>query len=109
MLHVDIVRNEWSRGRQVLVARVRLEQANGVQLDTDDPETWAPVVLRPLTIANEEVGPKQGERFLRALHEHMRGDYLFATEAHDESHCEYPNGVGSEFPLKSGAGRQVPA
>jgi len=37
------------------------------------------------------------ERFVRALHRHLSGDYLFATQAHEDGECDYE--LGRAFPI----------
>lgn len=90
MPHVDIVKNEWLAGFQHVVARVLLE-GEAAKLDTDDPQRWGPIVLRPFAdrASGEEIRPERGELFVTRLHEQIRGDYLFATELHDESACPF--------------------
>jgi hypothetical protein len=88
--HVDIVKNEWLAGYQMVVARVLLEDG-AVRVDTSDPDVWDPIVLRPVVDreSGDEIGPDQAEHFFARLHERLTGDYLFATEPHDEKSCPF--------------------
>jgi hypothetical protein len=99
MLHAEIIQNEWAAGIQRVVARVVLADG-GLTLETDDLETWEPIALRPFREleTGAEVSPVEDpEGFVRHLHEHLSGDYLFATEAHEPGQCEYD--VGAAIPL----------
>jgi hypothetical protein len=88
--HVDVVKNEWLAGFQHVVARVFLDDGE-VHVDAEDPDRWQSIVLRTYVDreSGEEIGPDRGEDFLARLHEHMRGDYLFATALHDGPACPY--------------------
>jgi hypothetical protein len=88
--HVDIVKNEWLAGFQHVVARVTYAD-DVVRIDTEDPERWEPIIRRPFTDreSGEQFGPEHGPEFVLRLHQQIRGDYLFATELHDESNCPY--------------------
>lgn len=90
VLHVDVVKNEWLAGFQHVVARVSIENGD-VRVDTDNHDLWDPIVLRPFPDpqSGNEVRPEQGEEFVGRLHEQIRGDYLFATELHDEAACPF--------------------
>jgi hypothetical protein len=52
-------------------------------------------ILQPFTDARtgEELRPEDGDRFLHALHGHVKGDYVFATEVHDEADCPFSDMV----------------
>jgi hypothetical protein len=92
--HVDVVKNEWLAGFQHVVARV-FPEGEDVHVDTQDPERWEPVILRPFADpeSGEEINPERGAEFVVRLHEQIRGDYLFATELHDESNCPFHGGL----------------
>lgn len=101
MLHVEIVQNEWSSARQRVVARLRLSDGSVAVEHTGSDDHWSEVALRPFMDRESgmEVAPETDpERFLRALHHHLRGDYLFATEAHEDGDCEFT--LGEDIPLK---------
>src|SRR6266540_3996580 len=90
MQHVDLVKNEWLAGFQHVVARIYL---NGdVKLESNEREKWEHLVRRPLTDrrSGRVIDPNQepGEFFER-LHDLLSGDYLFATEVHDDDECPY--------------------
>jgi hypothetical protein len=88
--HVDVVKNEWLAGFQRVVARVTFED-DGIRIDTDDHDRWDPIVLRPFVVreSGDELNPDKGEEFVIHLHEQIRGDYLFATELHDDKQCPF--------------------
>ena len=90
MPHVDVVKNEWLAGFQHVVARV-FPEGDVVVVDTDDPKRWEPIILRPFVDpeSGEEINPEQGAEFVVRLHEQIKGDYLFATELHDETACPF--------------------
>jgi len=100
MLHVELIQNEWAAGRQLVVARVTLEDNGRLKFESADDDVWGPVAFRSFVdqATGDEVSPKEPERFIRALHEHLNGDYLFATEPH-EGGCEYH--LGQAIPLTS--------
>lgn len=89
--HVDIVRNEWSAGRQVLLARAFVD-AGMVQLELfSDDKRIEEIVLRP--IYNEETGEeiyadKSPSTFLEHLPHALKGTYLFATVPHGLRDCD---------------------
>jgi hypothetical protein len=100
MLHVELIQNEWAAGRQLVVARVTLNGTGDVHVESGDDDLWPPVALRPFVDreTGDELAPASDpERFLRSLHSSLAGDYLFATEAHEEGECEYH--VGQALPL----------
>lgn len=101
MLHAEIIQNEWAAGVQRVVARVVFAD-NHVTLETNDAETWEPIALKPfreLETGNEVSPVEEPELFVLHLHEHLNGDYLFATKAHAPGECEYD--VGVAVPLNS--------
>src|SRR5438876_12234221 len=78
MTHVDIVKNEWLAGHQVVVGRVWTEGGE-LHLDASAPEIEALIGrYRDLPAAGT------AEDFVASLHDTLRGDYLFATELHAE-------------------------
>jgi hypothetical protein len=85
--HVDIVKNEWLAGFQVMVARARLDEQGTILVETNDP-AMREVVLRPVGAHDPERNP---EDFLRHLSEAIHGTYLFATELHDDGACPFRN------------------
>lgn len=98
MLHVELIQNEWVAGRQHVVGRVLLNGMGDVSLEPVD-SGWEAVALMPFTgpESGDELTPTDtAERFVRALHTHLKGDYLFATEAHDAGECAYR--IGEELP-----------
>ena|SRR5712691_1590 len=78
--HVDVVKNEWLAGYQVVVARVWAESGD-VRIDAPSP--WDEFVARYRDDAAEPL------HFLETLHERMHGDYVFATEPHSPSDCPF--------------------
>jgi hypothetical protein len=80
--HVDIVKNEWLAGYQLVVAR--LSDENG-QLRIDALDEWRSLVER----YRSESGINDDMAFMESLHETLKGDYLFATEPHDEQACAF--------------------
>lgn len=90
MRHVDVVKNEWLAGFQHLVARVYVED-DAIQLEASDHDLWANIVLRAHVDreTGEEITPDQGPEFVDRLHVVLSGDYLFATEPHDDSECPF--------------------
>jgi hypothetical protein len=106
--HVDLVKNEWLAGFQMVVARFRLDSQNQdrVILDTSSPDRWEHLLQRALESASKGVhvdARQDAQRFLEHLHEVLSGDYLFATELHDESECQFTDMV---VPIQS-AEREV--
>jgi hypothetical protein len=101
MLHVEILRNEWSAGRQRVLARLSV---NGGAVRYDGDEQWEK--LLPETFhdpaTGESVLQRDGVPYLNALHRYLNGDYVFATEAHEEGECEFE--IGAEIPLEPAAG-----
>jgi hypothetical protein len=87
MEHVDIVKNEWLAGFQVVVARIRLED-DTLDVKAQTP-MWSSVVNQPYRTAEKELTPDSPRDFFYGLHEVMHGDYLFATEPHEEAECPY--------------------
>ncbi len=90
--HVDIVKNEWLAGFQVLVAQVR-EGIGGLVVESAEPETWAPVVLGS-PVREPETGElveaeKEPGRFLQLLSRAIHSAYLFATDAHADDRCPF--------------------
>jgi hypothetical protein len=80
--HVDVVRNEWLAGYQFVVARLR-EDHGQVQIDAEEP--WAGMLQR----TREQGWADNDHSFVVGLHEHLTGDYVFATPPHDERDCPF--------------------
>lgn len=95
MTHVDIVKNEWLAGYQLLVARLWTEDGDLRIKQISDAEPWSENTVRSFA---ERVDP---ETLIATLHEHIAGDYLFATEPHDEADCPYAH---ERVPLEAAAG-----
>lgn len=106
MLHVEILRNEWSAGRQRVVARLVVNGSGDVVFDA--PDEWISVVPESFRDpeSGNQIGLHDGTRYLTALHRYLNGDYIFATEAHEEGQCEFT--VGAEIPLAPSAGSVTP-
>jgi hypothetical protein len=102
MLHVEILRNEWSAGRQRVVARLVINGTGTVVYD--GAEEWAGVVPESFRDpeSGNQIGRQDGVQYLTALHHHLNGDYVFATEAHESGQCEFA--LGTEIPLAPSAG-----
>jgi hypothetical protein len=104
MTHVDVIKNEWLAGYQVVVARLRVEDGR-LQVDASEPE-WRVLVTQPIVdpATGTEVRPDRPDDFLEALQAHMKGDYVFATALHDEAACPYHSMV---VPLQTVAGSHM--
>ncbi len=92
--HVDLVQNEWLAGFQRVVARIHAE-GDGLHIDSPDIDTWGPIVRRTFDDrgATTESPRARAEQFLGTLHDQIRGDYLFATDLHDEAACPFHGGM----------------
>lgn len=90
--HVDVIKNEWLAGYQLVVARVSSGEL-GLHVDAPDQE-WIELVRR----YRDEQGVRDDAAFMESLHERMNGDYLFATPAHPVDECPFPRPV---IPLES--------
>jgi hypothetical protein len=102
MLHVEVILNEWTAGRQRVVGRVVLEESGEIRIEAADQAAWQESVLEPFRDpeSGDELTPTETpERFVRGLHWSLSGDYLFATQAHNEGECDYP--LGHELPLSA--------
>ena len=107
MLHVEVIQNEWAAGQQRVVARLVLNGTGALEVESDDLPTWRPITMRPFFdgTAGREISPDaDAEAFITLLHNHLRGDYLFATEAHAEG--VYEHAVGAVIPIVSAAAPQ---
>jgi hypothetical protein len=78
--HVDVIKNEWLAGYQVVVARVRVSEAGEPEVDAGEP-VWGEFVSRVIE-------SRKGFD-LSALHEAVHGDYVFATEPHGDTECPF--------------------
>ncbi len=83
--HVDVVKNEWLAGFQVVVARV-CDDGGTVQIKAAKPE-WEALIEK------YRDAEASSDAFIGGLHEHLHGDYLFATEPHDETECPFHGDV----------------
>jgi len=90
MEHVDVVKNEWLAGYQLVVARLRLEDNGALGVSSQEP-AWEALIRQPFHSAEtgKDLTPEEPRDFFYGLHEVMKGDYLFATPAHDEIDCPY--------------------
>jgi hypothetical protein len=88
--HVDLVKNEWLAGFQHVVARIYLD--NSLRLESSEPEKWGHLletVLRDRE-SGATIDPSEDpHEFFMQLHRLLPGDYLFATEMHDDGECPY--------------------
>jgi hypothetical protein len=94
-VHVDLIKNEWLAGYQLMVARVSLDDQGKLAVDTAD-QAWREIVLRPVGEWDPEKDP---EAFLRHLPDAIHGSYLFATPAHEDDGC--PFRAGAVVPIHS--------
>jgi hypothetical protein len=101
MLHVEILRNEWSAGRQRVVACLEVNGSGRVVYNVVDE--WAGVVPESFRDpqSGDEVGLRDGVEYLNALHRYLNGDYVFATAPHETGQCEYE--LGAEILLAPSA------
>jgi hypothetical protein len=83
MTHVDVVKNEWLAGYQVVIGRAVLDN-DTIQIDAGEPGATAIIEAALGGLADSPAAEK-----IKALHAVLRGDYVFATEAHDEAQCPY--------------------
>lgn len=92
--HVDIVKNEWLAGFQVLVAQVSVD-GEDIKVDTPDPK-WDEIVRRPIldkTSGDMVYAYKDPERFLEMLTTAINSSYLFATEPHSGDACPFASSL----------------
>jgi hypothetical protein len=97
--HVDIVKNEWLAGFQVLVARVTVEDGD-IHVVTSDPK-WEEVVRRPIldrATGDTVNSAKDPQHFLESLPSAITSSYLFATAPHPQDKC--PFGSACVLPLQ---------
>ena len=102
MLHVEVIQNEWAAGTQRVVGRLTLNGTGDVRVESTGDASWSSTILDPFRDPETglEVSPQSdAETFVRRLHVSVNGDYLFATEAHEEGECEYP--LGHDLPLNA--------
>jgi hypothetical protein len=89
--HVDIIRNDWLAGEQVLVARVRLDQWGALKVDAP-AEPWTENSL-PRLIDHEtgdSVRPdKEPERYFKLLPRGLDTSYLGASGPHGAGQCPF--------------------
>src|SRR5215210_2776173 len=90
-LHVDVVENKWSAGKQRRVAEVRITQG---EIHVDGDAHWVGLV-RDALLKLEGDAP---DALLRALVGHFNSDYAFATEPHDHDACPFTH--GNELPFE---------
>jgi hypothetical protein len=81
--HIDLVENHWATAYQEQVARVVLDSEH---LQVEGTPHWQERVLRVLASAGVADG---SEPALRALAEHFKSDYVFATALHTEDECPF--------------------
>ncbi len=86
--HVDLVKNEWLAGYQVVVARARLG-SHGLEIEASEP-TWEEILRRPFGGIDPRTQP---EAFLTGLADHVNGTYLFATTPHPDTECPFHDGA----------------
>lgn len=93
MTHVDVIKNEWLAGYQIVVARLSVDEGE-VRVDVSEPR-WRDVVLQPWhdPESGRDIDPANPEEFVQRLHEVMKGDYLYASEPHEERDCPYASMV----------------
>lgn len=94
-MHVDIVKNEWLAGFQVVAARVSLDEGE-LTFESGDDSVWRPVVWHPLPDPDSDdlVYPeKQPEHFMELLSDRIQGSYLWATQPHEQKECKFEHFV----------------
>lgn len=82
-LHVDVVENLWSAGRQRRVASAVLIDG---QIEVRGDAHWIGLVHAAL----DEFGELPPERLLEQLADHFKSDYAFASEPHGDA-CPFGN------------------
>ena len=81
--HIDLVENHWATAYQERVARVVLDSEH-LQVDADPH--WQELVLGVLARTGLAEGSVPA---LRALAEHFKSDYVFATALHTDDECPF--------------------
>jgi hypothetical protein len=102
-LHVDVVKNEWNDGFQVLVAQVFPTQED-VKVTTLLGTEWEEVLRRPIVdrTTGETVTVRNPERFLKVLGDAFDGSLFFVTSAHpdDAEHCHFHGDARRRIPFR---------
>lgn len=91
-LHVDVVENKWSAGKQKRVACVELGQGGEINVEGDDH--WNRLIRDALA----RIDADSPDGLLRGLASHFTSDYVFATEPHDAGECRFAG--GQELPFE---------
>ena len=90
-MHVDLVKNEWLAGFQHVAARIYQDDGR-LRMESGEPEKWQHLIGLPLRDREQgrTIDPRERpNEFFDRLHALIAGDYLFATEPHDEADCPY--------------------
>ncbi len=101
-MHVDIVKNEWLAGFQLVAARVSFEEGE-LTFESGDDSVWRPVVLHPLPDQDSDdlVYPeKEPEHFMELLPTRIQGSYLWATQPHEQKECQFDHFVVAMQPTR---------
>lgn len=83
--HIDVYVNDWSRGRQRVVARVRLNEGEQLDIEVLGEAEYREVILAPIVdpIAGTAVTPDEPVEFFKHLPHAFTGSYLGATQPHN--------------------------
>jgi hypothetical protein len=101
-VHIDVVENDWSAGRQNVVARLTFQDGT-YTLESEDPSKWLRVLgleENPPPLRDEQ----EATEFLARIAHKLQGTYLFATEPHAMDACPYPERYGVIKPARIPAG-----
>jgi hypothetical protein len=95
-LHVHLIENDWLAGQQRWVATVTFAGGFYSLEDSLDPTKWAKVLQ--LVALRSPARPEDEEGLLSAITRRFQGDYLFCTEPHSASECDYPKVANLQSP-----------
>ena len=88
--HVDIVKTEPTSSMEYALARVILEHGH-IEIEASDRGYWREL-LRGMVQIDPDENP---ESFFASLHDRVDGTYVYATEPHDEAHCQVAHPAGA--------------
>ncbi len=98
-MHVDLVRNDFAKSRQVVFGRVLAVGRDTVKIECDDANIER-ALHEPLydPVSRRHLSLEDGEDFLALLSAKWDGTYVLATAVHDDGEC--PFAAGRSVPFK---------
>jgi hypothetical protein len=91
-MHVDLVKNDWTSGQQIRLARI-VRANGGVAVEYFTDARYEHLLTEPLRPRDTDeivyLGKIDADEAFALLPQIFSGDFLFATEPHEDATCGF--------------------